>query len=373
MKFVDLQAQFRALEPDLRAAIEQVLQHGQFIMGPEVQALEQELAAYCGVEHVITAASGTDALLMALLAYEVGRGDAVIVPPFTFVATAEVVQLLGATPVFVDVAEDTFNLNPARLTEAIARLRAADNLNLKGIMPVDLFGLPADYAAIEPIAKQHGLFVLADSAQSFGGVAQNKRAGAFGDIAATSFFPAKPLGGYGDGGAVFTADPALAERVRSIRMHGMGEDRYQHVRTGITGRLDTLQAAILRCKLKVFDQELAARQQLAQRYTQHLEGVVQTPRIPPGYQSAWAQYTLRAANRDAIRARLQAQDIPTAVYYPCPLHLQPVFRHPQRAAPRMPVAEMLAQQVFSLPIHPYLDERSQMKIIDAVKDASRGQ
>ena len=317
MKFVDLNAQFREIQDDVRAAIDRVLQHGRFIMGPEVEALEEKLADYCGVKHAITAASGTDALLMALMAYRIGPGDAVIAPPFTFVATAEVIRLLGATPVFVDVEEETFNIDPAGLAEAVDRINRRGELRLRGVIPVDLFGLPADYGAIAPIAEQHGLFVLADAAQSFGGIRDGRRAGAFGDMAATSFFPAKPLGGYGDGGALFTDDDELADLARSIRIHGMGTHQYDNVRIGITGRMDTLQAAVLICKLKVFDRELAARRRIAETYTRELDGVVKTPRIPPGCESAWAQYTVRADSpeaRDQIRAHLQSQGIPTAIY-----------------------------------------------------------
>ena len=371
MKFVDLGAQFRALEDDIRDAIERVLQHGQFIMGPEVHALEDELADYCGVAHAITAASGTDALLMALMAYEVGPGDAVIAPPFTFVATAEVIQLLGATPVFVDVEEDSFNIDPEQLAATIERIQRRGKLRLRGVIPVDLFGLPANYDAITPLAEDNGLFVLADAAQSFGGAFNGKKTGALGDIAATSFFPAKPLGCYGDGGAVFTDDDNLAELARSIRVHGMGANRYDNVRTGITGRLDTLQAAILSCKLKVFNNELATRQRLADTYASALDGIVKTPRIPQGSQSAWAQYTVRAPahQRDTIRAHLKTQNIPTALYYPRPLHLQPAFNQADTAGIKMPTAEKLAHEVFSLPIHPYLSEEEQMEVIEAVKVA----
>ena len=282
MKFVDLNAQFRAIETEIRAAIDGVLAHGQFIMGPEVRTLEEELAGYCGVKHAVTAASGTDALLMGLMAHRIGPGDAVIAPSFTFVATAEVIQLLGATTVFVDVEEDSFNLDPARLAETVARIHRQGKVRLRGIIPVDLFGLPADYDAIQPIADAHGLFVLADAAQSFGGVRNGKRAGAFGDLAATSFFPAKPLGCYGDGGALFTDDDQLAELARSIRVHGMGANQYDNVRTGITGRMDTIQAAVLSCKLKVFDHELAARRRIADMYTSELDGIHGlTPPPPP--------------------------------------------------------------------------------------------
>lgn len=370
MKFVDLHAQLEVIGEDVRAAIEAVLAHGQFILGPEVDALERELAEYCGAEHVITAASGTDALLMALMAYRIEPGDAVIAPAFTFVATAEVIQLLGATPVFVDVRQDSFNLDPDLLAETVRRIRRRGRMNLRGVIPVDLFGLPADYAAIAAIAEENELFVLADGAQSFGGALGERKVGTFGDIAATSFFPAKPLGCYGDGGAVFTGDCALAEIVRSIRVHGMGADRYDNIRTGITGRMDTIQAAVLRCKLKIFEGELAARQRLAERYTRELEGIVGTPRIGRDQRSAWAQYTItvRADSRDAIRAHLQAQGIPTVVYYPHPLHRQAAFRDADIGG-GLPVSEMLAGQVLSLPIHPYLGEEEQTRVIESVKSA----
>jgi len=377
VKLVDLNAQFRAIEDDIRAAIERVLQHGRFVMGPEVHALERELAEYCGVAHAVTAASGTDALLMALMAKRVGPGDAVIVPAFTFVASAEVIQLVGAAPVFADVDEDTFNLDPERLSEAARRVRDAGTLNLRGVMAVDLFGLPADYAAIDAVAGEHGLFVIADAAQSFGGALDGPhgrvRTGALGDLAATSFFPAKPLGCYGDGGALFTDDGRLADLARSIREHGMGAHRYEHLRTGICGRLDTIQAAVLRCKLKILDRELAARRRLAERYTRELEGVVEAPRIPPGYESAWAQYTVKtpAERRDAVRAHLQNAGIPTAIYYPRPLHQQPAYRQADGAAASLPVAEQLSKEVFSLPIHPYLGDDEQTRVIEAVKAAVR--
>ncbi|MDA8014723.1 MAG: DegT/DnrJ/EryC1/StrS family aminotransferase [Gammaproteobacteria bacterium] len=370
MKFIDLHAQFARIEDDIRAAIDRVLQHGQFIMGPEVFELERELAEYCGVAHAVSAASGTDALLIALMARGVGRGDAVIVPPFTFVATAEVVQLLGATAVFADVDAETFNLDPQKLHAAAARVRREGKLKLRGVIPVDLFGLPADYDAIAPIAEEFGLFVLSDAAQSFGGARGGVRAGAFGDVAATSFFPAKPLGAYGDGGALFTDDDDQAELARSIRVHGMGEDRYDNIRTGVTGRLDTMQAAVLRCKLRVFEDELAARRRIAARYTRELEGAVKTPRIPEGAQSAWAQYTLRSSVRDEICEKLRARGIPTALYYPRPLHRQLAFASAEGAGAEMPVSEQLAREVFSLPMHPYLSEDAQREIIAAVKDAA---
>lgn len=369
MQFVDLGAQFRALEKEVRAAIDRVLEHRQFIMGPEVHQLEQELAEYCGVAHAVSTASGTDALFMALMAYEICPGDAVIVPAFTFAATAEVIQLLRAEPVFVDVEETSFNLDPQHLADTIARLRRRNKQNLRGVIAVDLFGLPADYAAIAAIAAEHELFLLADAAQSFGGVRDGQRAGAFGDLAATSFFPSKPLGGYGDGGALFTNDAAQAARLRSIREHGQGRDRYEHIRLGVTGRLDTMQAAIISCKLRILDDELAARTRIAARYEKELADCVTTPRIPAAARSAWAQYTIRCEGREAMRARLTAAGIPTAVHYPRALHQQPAYRRSGRNI-GLPVAEKLARQVLSLPVHPYLSAAEQTRVIAAVRAAA---
>ena len=371
MKFVDLDAQFNVVEKEIRASIERVLEHKQFIMGPEVGMLEKQLSQYCGAHHVISTASGTDALLMALMAYGVGKGDAIIAPSFTFVATAEVIQLLGATTVFVDVDEDTFNISCTRLEAAIQSVKDDGKLNLKGIIPVDLFGLPADHDSIGDIAKRHGLFVLSDAAQSFGSEYKNKKIGVFGDVATTSFFPAKPLGCYGDGGAVFTDNQVLAEIIDSIRFHGKGSGaagQYENVRIGITGRLDTLQAAILSCKLKIFDQELEQRQTIAERYDHKLNEVVITPTIPPEYKSAWAVYTIRSPKRDRIRQHLSQNNIPSAVYYPAPLHRQPAFKTAV-GGQTLPVTDMLADEVISLPIHPYLQGDEQTKIIEAIKTA----
>jgi len=381
VKFVDLNAQFRLIEGDIRAAVERVLQHGRFVMGPEVFELERALADYCGVAHAVSAASGTDALLLALMARGVGPGDAVIVPAFTFVASAEVVRLAGATPVFADVDADTFNLDPGSLAETAGQVRAAGRLNLRGVIAVDLFGLPADYAAIGAVAAEFGMFVFADAAQSFGGAIKGAgggatvKTGALGDFAATSFFPAKPLGGYGDGGALFTDDDELADLARSIREHGMGAERYEHARIGITGRLDTIQAAVLLCKLKILERELAARRRLAARYNRELAGAVTVPTVPAGYESAWAQYTVRAPkgrDRDAMCARLKAAGIPTAVYYPRPLHRQPAYAQAAGVDAELPVAEALSREVFSLPIHPYLGDDEQTQIIETVKAAVRG-
>ncbi|WP_423908276.1 DegT/DnrJ/EryC1/StrS family aminotransferase [Candidatus Spongiihabitans sp.] len=372
MKFVDLDAQFNLVEKEIREAIDRVLVHKQFILGPEVGVFEQELKAYCGVKHVISAASGTDALLMALMAYGVGPGDGIIAPSFTFVATAEVIQLLGATTVFVDVDEATFNMDVARLEETIQTVKGDRKLNLKGIIAVDLFGLPADHDIIQAIADQHGLFVVSDAAQSFGAEYKNKKAGVFGNIATTSFFPSKPLGCYGDGGAVFTDNQELADIVESIRFHGKGHGKngqYENTRIGITGRLDTLQAAILSCKLKIFNQELDKRQVIADIYRRELNDVVITPTIPPGYKSSWSVYTIRSAKRDNIRRHFNKNGIPSAVYYPSPLHRQPAFKNALGGGQMMPVTDRLADEVLSLPIHPYLQPDDQMKIIAAVKTA----
>lgn len=371
MKFVDLDAQYNLVEEEIKEAIDRVLTHKQFILGPEVGVLEEELKAYCGVKHVISAASGTDALLMALMAYGVGPGDAIIAPSFTFVATAEVIQLLGATTVFVDVDEATLNIDVTKLEETIQTVKGDHKLNLKGIIPVDLFGLPADHDAIRAIADQHQLFVLSDAAQSFGAEYKNKKTGGFGDISTTSFFPAKPLGCYGDGGAVFTDNEELADIIESIRFHGRGSGKngsqYENVRIGITGRLDTLQAAILSCKLKIFDQELDKRQLIAERYGHELQDIVTTQSIPPGYKSAWSVYTIRCAKRDQIRQQLNQNGIPSAVYYPLPLHRQPAFKN-ALGGQKLPVTDRLADEVLSLPIHPYLQADDQMKIIETIKE-----
>lgn len=366
MKFVDLNAQFRALEPQIRAAIDQVLAHGQFIMGPEVFEFEAELAAFTGVQHAVSCASGTDALLMALMSEAVGPGDAVFTSPFTFFATAEVIALLGATPVFVDIEPDTFNIDASRLADAITRTTRDGKLRPRGIIPVDLFGLPADYATINSLAAKHGLFVLEDAAQSFGATCEGRRAGALAPLAATSFFPAKTLGAYGDGGAVFTDDDGTAERLRSIRIHGQGVHQYDNVRLGVTGRLDTLQAAILRCKLAVFPAELAARERVAAMYRQQLGNAVQLQRVPAGMKSAWGYFSITSERRDAIRAHLQAELIPSALYYPKPLHLQPAFASLGYRVGDFEVAERAAREILSLPMHPYLQDAEIERIAQAV-------
>lgn len=368
--FVDLAAQRHRLGRRIDDAIARVLDHGQYIMGPEVTALEERLARFCGVRHAIGCASGTDALLLVLMAWGMRAGDAVFVPAFTFAATAEAVSLLGAVPVLCDVLPDTFNIDPTSLETAIGVARTA-GLRPAAVIPVDLFGQPADYRAIEPIARTHGLRLLADAAQSFGACLDGRRVGAIGDAAATSFFPAKPLGCYGDGGAVLTNDDELAETIRSLRIHGKGSHKYDNVRVGINGRLDTLQAAILIEKLAIFEDEAAARQAAAERYAARLSGLLEVPRLIEGATSAWAQYTVKVERRDEVADRLKNAGIPTAVYYPLPLHRQPAYRSCPTASPRLSVSDHLAGQVLSLPMHPYLDAKAQMRIAEALEKAVR--
>lgn len=360
IRFLDLAAQRRRLGPALDTALARVIAHGQFIMGPEVAELEGRLAAFAGAAHCVSCASGTDALLLPLMAWGIGRGDAVLVPSFTFAATAEVVCLLGATPVFVDVEEDGFNMAASSLERGIGAARAA-GLVPRAVVPVDLYGRPADYPAIAAIAAREGLHLLADAAQSFGASLDNRRVGALAPVTATSFFPAKPLGCYGDGGAVFTDDGDLAALLRSLRVHGQGAHKYDTVRVGLNSRLDTLQAAVLLEKLAIFPDELGARRRIAARYTEALAGAVVVPRMPAGIASAWACYTIRVGDRGVFAAKLGAAGIPTSVYYPVPLHRQPAFNHFPRAG-ELPVSERLAEEVLSLPIHPDLDDDA----VDAV-------
>ena len=368
--FIDLDAQRRRLGSRLDAAIARVLAHGRFIMGPEIAELEARLAAFCGARHAIACASGTDALALGLMAKGIGPGDAVLMPGFTFVATAEPVAWLGAVPVFLDVLPDTFNLDPACLEQGVRTARA-EGLTPRAVIAVDLFGQPADYDAIEAICARHGLWLMADAAQSFGATYRQRRVGTLGAIAATSFFPAKPLGCYGDGGCVFTDDDELAEAMRSLRVHGQGRDKYDNVRIGVNARLDTLQAAILLEKLAIFADELAAREAVAARY-EALREVVQVPRVIAQATSAWAQYTVvvEGVGRDALGAALKDEGIPTAVYYPRPLNLQSAYRHYPVAGGGLPVAEQLSRQVLSLPIHPYLEPEIQAHIVDAVRRAA---
>ncbi len=371
--FIDVAAQRRRLGHAIDDAVARVLAHCQFVQGPEVREFEAALAAFAGVRHAIGCASGTDALLLVLMAWEVGRGDAVICPSFTYHATAEMVALLGATPIIADVAPETFNLDLASCERAVATA-GKRGLKPRAIIPVDLFGLPADHDAIGAIAAAHGLLVLDDAAQGFGATYRGKKLGALATATATSFFPAKPLGCYGDGGAVFTDDDALAARVKSLRLHGEGADRSEAARIGITGRLDTIQAAVLIEKLKIFPDEIVARNRVAARYSDALAGIAAVPRVGNESSSVWAQYTLRVPpeRRDALAAALKAEGIPTAIYYTKPLHRQPAYRDFPVADGGVPVSEQLSKEVISLPMHAYLDPPVQDRIIDAVRRALAG-
>jgi len=389
MNFIDLAAQQRLIAEKLNANIAKVLAHGQYINGPEVRELENALAVYVGVRHAVGCASGTDALLMALMALEIGPGDAVFTTPFTFIATAEVISLLDAMPVFVDIDPVTFNIDPAKLALAIQAVKSNDPtlhplpltphsspLTPRCVIPVDLFGLPADYDEICAVAARHDLLVIEDAAQSFGGEYRGRRAGAFGDIACTSFFPAKPLGCYGDGGMCFTDDDRLVELLRSIRVHGQGDNKYDNVRIGINGRLDTLQAAILLAKFEIFPEEIGLRQDVARRYTELLtprSSRLTTPAVPGDSKSAWAQYSLLArdgAERTFLMTKLKEASIPTAIYYPKPLHRQTAFASLGYREGDFPVSDDCAQRIFSLPMHPYLAAEDQRRIADILRGES---
>ncbi len=366
--FIDVAAQRRRLGTAIDDAVTRVLNHCQFILGPEVRTFESDLAAFCGAGHVVTCASGTDALVLALRAMGVGPGDAVLCPSFTFCATAEVAALVGATPVFVDVDATTFNIDAKGIAGAVETARQA-GLNPKAIIPVDLFGLPADHAAIRSAAAADNLLVLDDAAQSFGATCDNRRLGTFGLCTATSFFPAKPLGCYGDGGAVMTDDDGLADAMRSLRVHGQGSDKYDNVRIGLASRLDTIQAAILIEKLKIFPDEIDARNAIARRYNEGLNDVAIVPSVPPGMTSIWAQYTIRVrgGRRDALASELKAERIPTAIYYPIPLHRQQAYKQYPVGKGGVAVSDRLADEVISLPMHAYLDPSTQDRIIDATR------
>jgi dTDP-4-amino-4,6-dideoxygalactose transaminase len=371
--FIDVAAQRRRLGRSVDEAIARVLGHCQFILGPEVRALETALAAFCGARYAVSCASGTDALVMVLMAQGIGPGDAVICPSFTFTATAEVVALVGATPLFADVEEASFNLDPESLRRACATARQL-GLAPKAVIPVDLYGQPADYDRILPIAEAEGLFVLDDAAQAFGATYKNRRVGALAPATATSFFPAKPLGCYGDGGAVLTDDEEFAQVLRSVRVHGEGSGKYDCVRIGLNGRLDTIQAAVLLEKLKIFPEEIVARERVARRYTAGLADVAIVPKLALGSTSVWAQYTIRlpAGRRDELAAALKPQGVPTAVHYPVPLHRQEPYQRFPVAEGGAPVSERLAEEVISLPMHAYLDEATQDRIVTAVRRALRG-
>jgi dTDP-4-amino-4,6-dideoxygalactose transaminase len=366
--FIDLAAQRRRIGSRMDEAILRVVNHGGYIMGPEVKQFEADLSAFCGAKHVISCANGTDALALVLMAKSVKPGQAILCPSFTFAATAEVVAWLGAVPIFVDCLPETFNMDPASLEFGI---NTARQLGLKpvGVIPVDLFGQPADYDAIEAICAREDLWILCDAAQSFGASYRGRKLGTIGAATSTSFFPAKPLGCYGDGGAVFTNDDELAAIMRSLRVHGQGSDKYDNVRIGMNGRLDTMQAAVLIEKLKIFPDEIAARDRVAKRYNEMLGDVVAVPVVAEGNTSVWAQYTMRVPNRDALAAALKAKGVPTAIYYPKPLHQQTAYSKFPCAGNGVPVSERLAGEVLSLPMHPYLEEAVQDRIITAVREA----
>jgi dTDP-4-amino-4,6-dideoxygalactose transaminase len=372
--FIDLAAQRQRLGKVIDDAVLKVVDHGGYIMGPEVRALETDLEAFCGAKHAISCANGTDALALVLMAKGVKPGDAIFCPTFTFAATAEVVAWLGATPVFVDVREDTFNLDVASLEAAINASKKR-GLAPVGVIPVDLFGQPADYDVIEPVCAREGLWMLCDSAQSFGATYKGRKVGSIGLATSTSFFPAKPLGCYGDGGAIFTDDDELAAIMRSLRVHGQGSDKYDNVRIGMNGRLDTMQAAILIEKLKIFPDEILARDRVAKRYNEHLRDVAIVPELPDDVTSVWAQYTLRLRNvdRDGFQAALKSAGVPTAIYYSKPLHQQTAYRGFPIPEKGLPAAERLAAEVISLPMHPYLTEKVQDRVIDVVMNALEAQ
>lgn len=359
MQFIDLQRQYERIKSNLEKRLSSVFNSCKFILGPEVNELEQKLADFVGRKYCVSCSSGTDALLMPLLAWGIKEGDAVFTTPFTFIATSEVIRLVGATPVFVDIDERTFNISPQKLEEKIIEVLNSGKLHPKVIIPVDLFGLPADYDQILKIAEKYNLFVLEDAAQGFGGSVSGKRSCAFGDVSATSFFPAKPLGCYGDGGAVFTDDEDIYELLLSIRVHGQGTNKYENVRLGINGRLDTIQAVVLLTKLEIFEEELELRNQVAKKYSSLLKGKVEVPYVPEGYFSSWAQYSVLAENeqhRTEILNRLKANNVPTAIYYPIPLHLQKVNQDLGYKIGDFPVVEAISKRIFSLPMHPYLKD-----------------
>jgi UDP-2-acetamido-2-deoxy-ribo-hexuluronate aminotransferase len=406
MQFIDLAAQQNRIRDKIEANIQAVLDHGRYIMGPEISTLESRLAEYVGVKHAIGCASGTDALLMALLACRIGPGDAVFTTPFTFISTAEVISLLGAVPVFVDIDSESFNIDPAKLDLAIQAVKNNDpmiypipsaNLNTnvprrsptpknedgyplpitpKGVIGVDIFGLPADYERIGSVTEEHDLFVIEDAAQSFGAQLNGTKACSFGNIACTSFFPAKPLGCYGDGGMCFTDDDELATVMESLRVHGKGDHKYDNVRIGINGRLDSLQAGILLAKFDIFPEEIELRQQVAKQYTEFLNTHpdINPPFVPRGYKSAWAQYSILATDerqRSDLQNQLKEAEVPTAIYYPQPLHLQSAFSSLGYQKGDFPISEDCARRIFSLPMHPYLKEAEQQKIAEVIGNSDK--
>ncbi|MCB1425476.1 MAG: DegT/DnrJ/EryC1/StrS aminotransferase family protein [Zhengella sp.] len=369
--FIDLGAQQAGIRSRIDAAIAEVLDSGAYVMGPKVAAFEKELAAFCGAKHALACANGTDALMLGLMAFGIRAGDAVFVPSFTFAATAEVVPCMGAVPFFVDILPGTFNMDPQSLKRCIVAARDM-GLNPRMVVPVDLFGLPADMAAIQPVADEAGLVVMCDSAQGFGGRIGNRMTGTFGKLTTTSFFPAKPLGCYGDGGAIFTDDDEIAALVDSYRIHGKGTDKYDNVRIGMNSRLDSIQAAILSVKLSIYAEEIEARNRIAARYNALLNDKVIVPQVAEGFESVWAQYTIRmpdARTRGEVQAHLFANGIPTAIYYPIPLHRQTAYDAFPSDPAGMKATDLAADEVLSLPMHAYLDEKTQDRIVNTLAEA----
>jgi len=368
MQFIDLKSQQKKIRKKIMSRLNQVLNHGQYIMGSEISELESQLAGFVGSRHAIGVSSGTDALLLALMCYDIGQGDAIITTPFTFISTVEVICLLGATPVFVDIHPDTYNIDSLAIEKTIKDCKK-ESYKIRGIIPVDLFGLSADYDTINDVARNYELFVIEDAAQSFGATYKEHRTCSLADIACTSFFPAKPLGAYGDGGMCFTNDDAHAEKMRSLMLHGQGSHRYEHIHIGINGRLDTMQAAILLEKFAIFPDELIARQQVADRYTDSFKNQpsIVTPNIPSHCQSSWAQYSIQVQSseqRHHLQSYLKDNDIPSAIYYPIPIHQQPAFKSQNQKT--FPVSESISQRIMSLPMHPYLTPDQQEIITTTV-------
>ena len=370
MDFIDLKAQQTRIRKKIDKRIQSVLDHGKYIMGPEVFELEEKLSEYVNMKYCISCSSGTDALLIPLMAKGIGPGDAVITTPFTYIATAEVISLLGAEPIFVDIYESTYNINPDYINNAIHEAKRK-GLNVKAIIPVDLFGLPARYRLINDIAKEYDLMIIEDAAQSFGSSIRGAKSGSFGDVASTSFFPAKPLGCYGDGGAIFTNDEEFADKMKSIRIHGSGSNKYENIRLGINGRIDTIQAAIILEKLSIFDEELKLRNLVAEYYSKNISSNFKKPYIPKNYMSSWAQYSLLSQSeyeRNKIMSMLSSDGIPSMIYYKQPLHLQVVFKKLGYNKGDFQITEKVSNQIFSLPMHPYLEKEEQNKIIELLNN-----
>ena len=370
--FIDLKTQYKNNKTNIDDAIHRVLDHGQYIMGPEVKELEAQLAEYIGVKHAVACSSGTDALLLPLMAKDIQQGDAIFTTPFTFFASAESITLAGATPIFVDIDPDTYNICPKDLEKKIAEQQAKGDFRLRAVMPVDLFGLAADYEQINAIAKKHDLFVIEDSAQAFGAKYKTGKACGLADVAATSFYPAKPLGCYGDGGAVFTNDDDLYEKMLSVRVHGQGisGDKYDNIRIGLNARMDTIQAAILLEKLKHYDEEIVQRNRVAQTYTENLNSSVKTPTTPKDQESVWAQYSIQVDDREKLKADLSEKGIPTATFYPTPIHLSTAYKHLGYKEGDMPVSEAISKKIISLPMHPFLEEAEILEIVTAVNQST---